>query len=208
MAVGDDIAAALKAATKDLHAEKKRRDRDARRAARYVPAPADRVTLRDAVFEVIPAAVAATSGNGAYQFPCRNLFYAVRPRIQAYTDAELKYNYFSQDLVVEYEQAHGPIDGMYREPRGTLHAPPTGYPSTCSTRSSTSRRKASARSSPRPGSRNGSTWRSPPARANQSRRSAPCSSGPRRATTACSSSTTPTRPATRSRGRSPRRPTG
>src|SRR6266542_1830298 len=126
MAVGDDIAAALKAATKDLHAEKKRRDRDARRAARYVPAPADRVTLRDAVFEVIPAAVAATSGNGAYQFPCRNLFYAVRPRIQAYTDAELKYNYFSQDLVVEYEQAHGPIDGMYREPRGTLHEPHTG----------------------------------------------------------------------------------
>lgn len=126
MAIADDIAAAFKSATKDLHKEKKQRERDARRRTTPQRTTYDRVTLREAVFRVMDAAVAATSGDGAYRFPCRNLFYAVRPRIQELTDEELKYGYFSQTLVVDYERQVEPITGMYRDPRGTLHEPHTG----------------------------------------------------------------------------------
>jgi hypothetical protein len=126
VSVADDIAAALKAATKDLHTEKKRRERDARRVRRPRPQPIDRVTLRDAVFAVMADAIAEVSGGGAYPFPTRNLFYKVRPRVQRYTDAELKGPYFSQTLVVEYEREHGLIPGHYRDPRGELHEPHTG----------------------------------------------------------------------------------
>jgi hypothetical protein len=126
VSVTDDIAAALKTATKDLHAEKKRRERDARRVHRPRPQPTDRVTLRDAVSAVMADAIAEVSGGGAYPFPTRNLFYKVRPRVQRYTDAELKGPYFSQTLVVEYEREHGRIPGHYRDPRGELHEPHTG----------------------------------------------------------------------------------
>jgi hypothetical protein len=128
MPVADDIAAALRAATKDLHAEKKRRDRDAAKAARhahrsiYRPAA---TTLKQAVFEVLPQAVAAATGNGAYQVSARTLYYQVRPLVQDYTDKALEYGYFSQTLLTEYRDAHGPIEGLYYDPRGVLAEPHT-----------------------------------------------------------------------------------
>jgi len=127
-AVKDVVAAALKAATKDLHAEQKRRERDARAKARPAPSPkADRVSLRDAVFEVMAEAVEKESDGGRLPFPVRNLFYRV-PLIQQFglNADDLKYGYFSQTLVVDYQREHGPISGMYRDPRGTLHEPHTG----------------------------------------------------------------------------------
>lgn len=33
-----------------------------------------------------------------------NLFYQVRPLLQGYTDKELDYNYFSQSLLVQYQE--------------------------------------------------------------------------------------------------------
>jgi hypothetical protein len=129
MGLADEFAATFKAATKDLAAEKKRREKDARTARRQAVTPKSggRLwTLKDAVFAVMRAAIAATSGNGTLPFPTRNLYYAVRPRIQQYTSAELKGPYFSQTLVVEWERIYGPIPGHYRDPRGNLTEPHTG----------------------------------------------------------------------------------
>jgi hypothetical protein len=122
----DDITKALRAATKDLYAEKKRRERDARTAQRPARAPSDRVALKHAVFEVMEAAILDASDSHKYPFPTRNLMYSVRPLIQQYTDEELKSGYFCQTLVVEYEREHGRIPGMYRDPRGHLYEPHTG----------------------------------------------------------------------------------
>lgn len=128
MPVADDFADAFKAVTKDLLAEKKKRERDARLAAkdaarRWREAPA--VTLRAAVFEVMPPAAAHASEGGRYQVPARNLYYAVRKLIQPITEAELVYKYFDK-ILLDYQQEHGPIPGLYRDPRGELTEPHTG----------------------------------------------------------------------------------
>jgi hypothetical protein len=128
MGLGDDFAKALQGATKELAADKRRRDRDAARAARYSPRywQLPETTLKQAVFEVLPQAVDAATGGGAYAVSARTLYYAVRPLIQEHTDRQLEYGYFSQTLLTEYRDEYGPIDGLYYEPRGMLKEPHTG----------------------------------------------------------------------------------
>ena len=84
-----------------------------------------KVTLKDAVFEVLPEAYAKATG-GNLPVSARSLLYAARPLVQQYTDAELGHNYFSQDLLVEYQREHGRLDLLYYDPRGNLHEPHTG----------------------------------------------------------------------------------
>jgi hypothetical protein len=128
VSVADDIAAALKAATKDLAKEKKQRERDAARARRRAVALRSEreTTLKEAVFEVLEQAVAAATGNGAYMVSARTLYYQVRPLVQEHTDKELEYGYFSQTLLTEYRDAYGPISGLYYDPRGVLKEPHSG----------------------------------------------------------------------------------
>jgi Topoisomerase 6 subunit A/Spo11, Toprim domain len=128
VSVADDIAAALKAATRDLAKEKKQRERDAARARRYAVAQRSEreTTLKEAVFEVLEAAVAKATGNGAYTVSARTLYYQVRSLIQQHTDKELQYGYFSQTLLTEYRDTYGPVDGLTYDPRGVLKEPHTG----------------------------------------------------------------------------------
>ncbi len=128
MSVADDIAAAFKSATKDLAKEKKQRERDAARARRYAVAQRSEreTTLKEAVFEVLDAAVAKATGNGAYTVSARTLYYQVRSLIQQHTDKELEYGYFSQTLLTAYRDTYGPIEGLTYDPRGVLKEPHTG----------------------------------------------------------------------------------
>ena len=71
MGIADDFAGVLKSVTKELHTEKKRRARNAR-AAQRTPTYSYRLTIKEAVFDVLPKAIAAASGNGTYPFPARN----------------------------------------------------------------------------------------------------------------------------------------
>jgi hypothetical protein len=119
------IAAVLRAATKDLFKARKRRERSRAAAERIRPVKDERMTLKAACFEVMEESVAAVSGDGALRFSSHTLYYAARARIQRYTDAELTDPYFSQDILVAYQQEHGVIEGLYREPRGHLHEPHT-----------------------------------------------------------------------------------
>ncbi|HTY27699.1 MAG TPA: hypothetical protein VMD51_06065, partial [Mycobacterium sp.] len=71
------------------------------------------------MFEVMAEAKEAAGDICA----ARTLMYAVRPRIQKFTDAELKPDYFTQTLLPEYERTIAPLPGVYYEPRGQLHHP-------------------------------------------------------------------------------------
>ena len=123
------ISKALWKVTKTLYKEEEKRRKD---AARQQRADRDRrsatreTSLIDAVFAVMEEAVAKATGNGSLPTSARNLFYQVRSLIQRYTSKELKYEYFSQDLLPRYQEEHGPIPGLYYDPRGVLYEPHTG----------------------------------------------------------------------------------
>lgn len=132
--VADEAAAALAAATKELKQEKKRHDRDARQESsrreqrRRQAAAEQKVTVKDATFAVMAEAVAHVSGDGKLPIPQRNLFYAVRDRVQRYDvqfNPKTGQDYF-RTLLTQYQQEHGPIPGLYYDPRGELREPHTG----------------------------------------------------------------------------------
>ncbi|MCY9755159.1 hypothetical protein M5X00_13005 [Paenibacillus alvei] len=81
---------------------------------------------RQIVLDNLPAAIAKTSGNGAFIFSQRQLYYAIRPYIMdAFDGKQPNYTYFCQ-IITDYEAMYGDIPGMYRDPRGTLYHPHTG----------------------------------------------------------------------------------
>jgi hypothetical protein len=118
-------------ACKTIYQEEKRREKDAARQgkkdrARGREREREPNTQKDVVFHVLPQAFDEASGGGLYPVYVRGLYYQVRPLIQQYTNKELGFKYFSQDLLIQYQQEHGPINGLYYDPRGVLHEPHTG----------------------------------------------------------------------------------
>ena len=85
-----------------------------------------KVTVKDAVFEVLPEASAQATDQGKYPVSARMLFYSVRQAIQRFTSKELGFNYFSQTLLTEWKEEHGPLEGLYFDPRGVLYEPHSG----------------------------------------------------------------------------------
>jgi hypothetical protein len=124
---GGLIGDAIWSAVKPLYKEAKRQERAVRASTRrtyYEPIP--RVSQKDIVFNVLPQAIR----NAGAHFSARDLYYATRPLAYAHFDweggKELDYRYFSQTLLTEYQEWHGPIAGLWRDPRGHLHEPHTG----------------------------------------------------------------------------------
>ena len=62
------------------------------------------------------------SEGGKYRFNERNLFYRLRPIVQEELDQELKIGNF-KSIIDDYENEHGEIRLMYRDPRGSLVHP-------------------------------------------------------------------------------------
>ena len=87
---------------------------------------ATEITMKDAVFAVLRQAWSLATDNGQHPVSARTLFYQVRPAIQEYTEKELDFNYFSQTLLVEWKDTHGPLPGLYFDPRGMLYEPHSG----------------------------------------------------------------------------------
>lgn len=85
----------------------------------------DRRTQKDIILDHIKEAVAKASGNGAYRFSLRQLFYVIRPFVIEEHDKEPSWDNFGA-IITAYEDENGSIDGMYRDPRGTLYHPHTG----------------------------------------------------------------------------------
>jgi hypothetical protein len=95
--------------------------RRARRAKRDARDPSGKdASLKQQIFEVVPAAFAHASGGiWAGQ---RQVFYSARDMMDK---PDLKWSYFT-DVLTDYENEHGDIEGMERDPRGVLIHPHTG----------------------------------------------------------------------------------
>src|SRR5829696_8035008 len=113
---------------KPIYKEGERQKRAAKRPRRTYYAPEPKVSQKDIVFAVLPRAIRNAGAN----FSARDLYYATRPLCYSHADwdegKELNYTYFSQQLLTEYQEARGPIDGLWRDPRGHLHQP---HPELC-----------------------------------------------------------------------------
>ncbi len=78
---------------------------------------------KDVILRNLSQAVRKASGNHEFRYSIRQLFYAVRPFIlEGSENAELDYGYFSS-VIGQYENDMGELDGLYRDPRGTLYHP-------------------------------------------------------------------------------------
>jgi DNA topoisomerase VI subunit B len=127
VAVGE----ALWKATRVLYAEGERRCRDAARQEKAEENQLRKRTGKEhpltlAVPNVLPEAIRHATGDGKYPVSAHTLFYAVRPLVQKFGCRQLTSDYFEQTLLPAYQQKHGPIVGLYYEPRGTLYEPHTG----------------------------------------------------------------------------------
>lgn len=121
---GEEIGAALFKLAKPVYKEAKRMERERNRYTRpssYYERP-PRWSQKEIVFSVLPQAMR----NAGSSFSARDLYYAVRPLYQhhkGYEWKELKYSYFSQTLLTQYQEEHGEISGLWRDPRGNFHEP-------------------------------------------------------------------------------------
>jgi hypothetical protein len=120
---GGLIGDAIWSITKPLYKEAKRRERGVRSSRREYYAPIPKTYQKEIVFSVLPQAIT----NAGVHFSARDLYYATRPLAYAHDEwehgKELRYNYFSQTLLTEYQERRGSIEGLWRDPRGHLHDP-------------------------------------------------------------------------------------
>jgi DNA topoisomerase VI subunit B len=130
--MADLLAKALWVTGRALYQEAEQREKDAAKAeqrtrarereeARQTPT----MTLKEAVFQVLPAAWGIATGDGQHPTSARWLYYPVRKLIQPLIDKELDFRYFS-DLIVDYQSQGGTLLGLYYDPRGVLYEPHTG----------------------------------------------------------------------------------
>jgi len=131
------VAQALYKTTKTLCADEDKRRKDAAKAERQAEArekaearaearQQPKMTLKDAVFQVMWDAYLHASGNEQFDVGARFLYYPVRKMIQGLTDKLLDFGYFSQDLLIEYQRTVRPLPKLYYDPRGVLYEPHTG----------------------------------------------------------------------------------
>jgi hypothetical protein len=86
-------------------------------------APKDKkVSQKDVVLDHLDEAVERASGDGEYRFNERQIFYQLRPLVLEETGQELKIGNFKA-VITDYENEHGEVPGMYREPRGSIYHP-------------------------------------------------------------------------------------
>lgn len=85
----------------------------------------EKVSQKDIVHCELDDAVAEVSGGGAHRFNLRQIFYHLRPMVKEECGNELRYPNFTQ-IITEYEAEQGEIEGMLRDPRGTIYIPHTG----------------------------------------------------------------------------------
>jgi hypothetical protein len=89
--------------------------------------PPRRMSIRDAVWQELPAAYARASSDGARPVRARQVYYAIRPRVLELTGkGVLGDGYFSAQLLPEFLQARPNLVAAWRilfDPRGTLTDP-------------------------------------------------------------------------------------
>ncbi len=84
-----------------------------------------KLTKKKVIVENLPNGIAAASGEGRYRFSERQLFYAIRGAFIEAFGQEPGWGYFCQ-VITNYENQHGDISGLYRDPRGIIYHPHLG----------------------------------------------------------------------------------
>jgi hypothetical protein len=74
------------------------------------------------VLDNLDAVIADVSGDGEFRFNQRQLLYGLRPIVMNEIGEELKLANFTK-IITAYENEHGEIPRMYREPRGSIYHP-------------------------------------------------------------------------------------
>jgi hypothetical protein len=87
------------------------------------PTSEGRITQKDIVLDHIDDAIADVSGD--LPFNQRQLLYVLRPIVRDETGKELTTPNFN-NIITDYENEHGEIPLMYREPRGSIYHPHRG----------------------------------------------------------------------------------
>jgi hypothetical protein len=102
------ILGAVESVTKPWSTQRKREDRKTSRASyRYQRlVRSDRVTFKDAAYQVMEAAYLKASTNGKYPALARQIMYAARGKIQELTGRSLDDQYFCQTLLPDYLREH------------------------------------------------------------------------------------------------------
>jgi hypothetical protein len=105
----------------------------ARQAHRNATRPHSAMTIKDAAWQVMPAAYAAASSEGTLPANARQVMYAARPDILRLTGKDPDYHfndqYFTQGLLPDYIEAHPGITANWDvvfDDRGTFIEPHTG----------------------------------------------------------------------------------
>jgi hypothetical protein len=86
------------------------------------PEAGDRTSQKDIVLDHLDEAITDVSGSGKYRFNQRQILYVVRPVVSDEIGKALTEEHFA-NIIADYENEHGDIPGMYREPRGSLYHP-------------------------------------------------------------------------------------
>ena len=81
-----------------------------------------KLSQKAVVLEHLAAVIAEVSDDGEYRFNQRQLLYKLRPIVMREIGEELKENNYNE-IITDYENEHGEIPGMYREPRGSIYHP-------------------------------------------------------------------------------------
>jgi hypothetical protein len=95
-----------------------------RKAQRASPTERN-VSQKDVVLENLDDAIASASGDGEYRFNERQIYYQLRPLVLEKTGTPLQIGNF-KSILTDYENDFGEIEGMYREPRGSIYHPHRG----------------------------------------------------------------------------------
>ncbi|UGY08591.1 hypothetical protein [Phyllobacterium pellucidum] len=127
---GKAILEAVEGVTKKWAKQRKAEERDAsarmnRRNAML--RKVRRVTIKDAVWQILPEAWGKASGDGTLPASARQIFYAARPAILAMTDKDkFDYGYFAQTLLPEFVRTNGVDWDVIYDARGNFNEPHTG----------------------------------------------------------------------------------
>jgi hypothetical protein len=91
-----------------------------RRARR--PTAGGRTSQKDIVLDNLDAAIAAVSGEKKFRFNQRQILYVIRKIVSDEIGKTLTTANFD-NIITDYENEHGEIPLMYREPRGSIYHP-------------------------------------------------------------------------------------
>lgn len=122
-----DLIAVTRGATKKWKKQRKAEERSSRARSNRAYMYSNRVNQSDVAAAAIPKAYIKASSNGKYPAKARQIFYAARPEIIERTGRALDSQYFTQNLLPKYMNAHPETATWWvaYDARGTFTEPHT-----------------------------------------------------------------------------------